>query len=929
MACTVWKIFFALIVAFTGAPCAGSQAEINVFPETDKVWIRESRPLNLTCIFTGYHIRDVTWQINGSEIKNELGAHVTKQRTWTYETSYLTVTYYKKDAEFTDTGNYSCQAGQLSKAIEVKVTKGRLQIRPDVDKVIIMATKPITLVCEFEGKDLLPVKWYKNGMPAFGFMTRGYVVKPTSSNKKVAVSAEISEQFAKRGNSGKYTCMAGPFMRTLIVEVSEEPCQVALVKSLPGVSITASSYYEDTLYSDAPSRGKLDTVKEGDITEAKTGRRKILGGSWQASITDKRQWIQLEFPQLAIVTQIATQGRSSTDCCSQRQWVTQYKVLFSKDGQHWNKYREIKSGETKLFEGNNDHDTKRTHELPVPVIARFLRINPVSWSEKISLRVEAFGCTVPSTLKMIYPLVPLNFFRTDQSFQITCAFDGPEPPSFRWLKNERDLHLDSTFMKVIDTSYNHDGVTTRETLIKSQMKFTDSGTYTCRDETSKLEQSVDIFAAELDMKPEVDIMWVTTGQPIEMQCSYRGSERKQIEWLINGQSNASKFSSDVKYDFLQDAFSVWTNISKIATRGDNYDVSCAVATLKKTVRVRAIADKIESVLLKEKETTTLACTDIGHIDDVKSDIFWTKDHVPLDRVTGLVGRYQYNSETRQLSISESKLSDAGRYECNVLLEVGSAHQKQISIPVDIIVAPSITMEGQSSILLGSTLHIFCHITGYPVPNITWYRNGEQIIAETDKYVFLAHQGLDKGHLEVHDVNLEDDGTYECTGNNGVFPEVKKSLDIHVKETGEGRTVLILGVLGTFFILVIVICCAAGIAKVRRRRKQRKETLKALENMSSTPDSFAKQYVQLNTIDRSRTVEREDEQSQFISRPFDLRTTDERINQARSLPDLPEAEPLPVPEEPAYDDTGSETYEKYERPMHTHTFPTQPSRSYRN
>ncbi|XP_060073558.1 hemicentin-1-like [Ylistrum balloti] len=903
-------------------------AEINIFPETDTIWIRESRALNLTCIFTGYHIKDVAWQINGSEIKNELGAQVTTQRTWTYETSYLTVTYYKRDAEFTDTGNYSCHAGLLSRTIEVKVTKGRLRIRPDVDKVIIMASKPITLVCEFEGKDLLPVTWHKNNMPAFGFMTRGYVVKPTSTAKKVAVSSEISEMFAKRENSGVYTCIAGPFSKTLTLEVSEESCQTALVKSLPDASITASSHYEDTLYSDAPSRSKLDTVREGDITEAKTGRRKILGGSWQAYVNDKRQWLQLEFPQLAIVTEIVTQGRSSTDCCTQRQWVTQYKLLFSKDGRHWHKYREIKTGDTKIFEGNRDHDTKCKHELPVPVVARFLRINPVAWNEKISLRVEVFGCTVPSTLKMIYPLKPVNYYRREESFQITCAFDGPEPPIFRWLKNERDLHLDSAFMKVIDTSYNHDGITTRETLLKSQVNFEDSGIYTCKDETSNLEQSVEIHAAELDIKPEVDKMWVTAGQPINIQCMYRGSERKQIDWRINGQSNLTEFSSNVKYEQLEDSFVVRTNISKMATRHDTFDISCLVATLTKTISVRVIAENVGSVVLKEGETIVLDCSDIGYIDDVKSNAFWTKEHVPLERVTSMKERFKFNSGTRRLTIYDSKLSDAGRYECNVMLEVGSLHPVQMSIPADLVVAPGITMEGQSSILIGSTLHIFCHVTGYPVPNITWYRNGEPIPTEQERYVYLPHEGSDKGHLEVHDVTQRDAGSFECISDGGVFPAVKKSLEVQITETGEGRTVLILGVLGSLISIVIVICCVAGFVRIRRRRKQRKETLKALEKMSASPDHFTKQYVQLQTIDRSKTIEREDEQSRFISRPFDLQTTDERINSARSLPELPEVASPPDPEDPLYDDTGSETYEKYERPMHAHTFPTQPPRSYR-
>lgn len=92
--------------------------------------------------------------------------------------------------------------------------------------------------------------------------------------------------------------------------------------------------------------------------------------------------------------------------------------------------------------------------------------------------------------------MPLNYLRTKENFQITCAFEGPEPPMMRWLKDERDLHLDTTFMKVIETSYNPDGVTVRETLMKSKMTFGDSGTYTCRDETSQLQRSVAIHAGK-------------------------------------------------------------------------------------------------------------------------------------------------------------------------------------------------------------------------------------------------------------------------------------------------------------------------------------------------------------------------------------------------------------------------------------------------
>lgn len=45
-----------------------------------------------------------------------------------------------------------------------------------------------------------------------------------------------------------------------------------------------------------------------------------------------------------------------------------------------------------MFEGNQDGNTVEKNEFEVPIIAQYIRINPMRWRDKISMRVEVYGC---------------------------------------------------------------------------------------------------------------------------------------------------------------------------------------------------------------------------------------------------------------------------------------------------------------------------------------------------------------------------------------------------------------------------------------------------------------------------------------------------------------------------------------------------------
>lgn len=50
-----------------------------------------------------------------------------------------------------------------------------------------------------------------------------------------------------------------------------------------------------------------------------------------------------------------------------------------------------------VFEGNSEKEVPVLNELPVPMVARYLRVNPQSWFQdgSICLRLEVLGCPLP------------------------------------------------------------------------------------------------------------------------------------------------------------------------------------------------------------------------------------------------------------------------------------------------------------------------------------------------------------------------------------------------------------------------------------------------------------------------------------------------------------------------------------------------------
>ncbi|XP_040820651.1 adipocyte enhancer-binding protein 1 [Ochotona curzoniae] len=112
-------------------------------------------------------------------------------------------------------------------------------------------------------------------------------------------------------------------------------------------------------------------------------------GAWCAEDESQTQWLEVDTRRTTRFTGVITQGRDSS---IHDDFVTTFFLGFSNDSQTWVMY--TNGYEEMTFHGNVDKDTPVLSELPEPVVARFIRVYPLTWNGSLCMRLEVLGCPV-------------------------------------------------------------------------------------------------------------------------------------------------------------------------------------------------------------------------------------------------------------------------------------------------------------------------------------------------------------------------------------------------------------------------------------------------------------------------------------------------------------------------------------------------------
>ncbi|CAL1582475.1 unnamed protein product [Knipowitschia caucasica] len=135
------------------------------------------------------------------------------------------------------------------------------------------------------------------------------------------------------------------------------------------------------------------------------GRLKKKGLPWAPSHSDLQQYLQIDLKRKKIITGIITTGSTMREY---QYYVSAYRILYNYNG-HWQSYKETNATKDKVFQGNINYLHEVRNNFVPPIEARFLRINPLLWHQRIALRLELFGCqiqTVTAGPRMMSPFNP-------------------------------------------------------------------------------------------------------------------------------------------------------------------------------------------------------------------------------------------------------------------------------------------------------------------------------------------------------------------------------------------------------------------------------------------------------------------------------------------------------------------------------------------
>ncbi|XP_073259033.1 uncharacterized protein [Porites lutea] len=144
-------------------------------------------------------------------------------------------------------------------------------------------------------------------------------------------------------------------------------------QAISDAQVTASSQMDNT-----------HSAREARLHSKSDGNQR---GGWVALKNDLNQWLQVDLGTFTRVTRVATQGRDGYD-----QWVTKYRLQYSDDGDTFHSFKVITINSAKVFPGNQDNSTVVYNPLSPPVTTRFIRLIPVGWHSRISMRIEIYGC---------------------------------------------------------------------------------------------------------------------------------------------------------------------------------------------------------------------------------------------------------------------------------------------------------------------------------------------------------------------------------------------------------------------------------------------------------------------------------------------------------------------------------------------------------
>ncbi|KAH8236603.1 hypothetical protein KR026_006494, partial [Drosophila bipectinata] len=131
------------------------------------------------------------------------------------------------------------------------------------------------------------------------------------------------------------------------------------------------------------------------------------------------------------------------------------------------------------------------------------------------------------------------------------------------------------------------------------------------------------------------------------------------------------------------------------------------------------------------------------------------------------------SATYSFRIQKIEASDAGPYECQVLVSVNEKVTKKLNLQIKTPPVIAETTPKSTLVTEGQNLELTCHANGFPKPTISWAREHNGVMP-------AGGHVLSEPTLRIKSVHRLDRGGYYCIAENGEGQPDKRLVRVEVE-----------------------------------------------------------------------------------------------------------------------------------------------------
>ncbi|CAM9699604.1 unnamed protein product [Bubo scandiacus] len=341
-----------------------------------------------------------------------------------------------------------------------------------------------------------------------------------------------------------------------------------------------------------------------------------------------------------------------------------------------------------------------------------------------------------------------------------CEATGSPAPAVTWLKDGEPLGRQSN------------PVPGSPRLSLVAVGPADAGVYSCLaanevGEASKVFHLLVMEPPRIEAASHPTEMSIAVGTPLELTCVVMGVPMPTVTWEKDGQLLAGPWL------LLGNQSTLHIESTKVADAG----LYTCLATSPAGEDSRSFHISIQAPLSITSIGETPSITTVAggllilecpEVAVPPPYIEWHREGSPLWEDA----RRQVLAQGRFLQIRDVEVADGGEYSCSATNALGDT---SLRAQVEVHVAPEIQPGPEEArALLNGSVVLQCRAEGWPVPRVTWQKDGWLLPLHGSNRLQL----LPDGSLQIDPVQVQDSGHYLCMASSPAGSD-RQGLDLHI------------------------------------------------------------------------------------------------------------------------------------------------------